>query len=168
MVYLPRGLDQAVACLAVVRAGGHYLALDPAHPTDRIWAALIECDAGLMLATSVELADIAGIDAIRLDTLDAVSESEPHGDRPSAQPDRVAVVLRGERRAVAITDREIGRCGDRSSDGPARVWLHAAAVTSPTAVAELWGTLLAGARGVIAAPGPSRPTTSGPPCTSTA
>jgi amino acid adenylation domain-containing protein len=153
-VHLPRGLDQVIACLAVIRAGGHYLPLDPAHPTDRLWTAIAESDPCLLLSTTGPLAalGLSGIDALRLDQPEPVPDHEGE-ELPPGHPGRIAAVVPP---GVPVTHREVARVvGDLrlSFDDSRRVHLHAAPVSSQAAVRELWTTLLGGARGVVVPPG---------------
>jgi amino acid adenylation domain-containing protein len=48
-VALPRGVDQIVALLAVLKAGAAYLPLDPAHPADRLAWMTTDSGAALLL-----------------------------------------------------------------------------------------------------------------------
>ncbi|WP_037690324.1 AMP-binding protein, partial [Streptomyces lavendulae] len=48
-VSLHRSLDMVVALLAVLKAGGAYLPVDPDHPRDRVRHMLEDAGAGLVL-----------------------------------------------------------------------------------------------------------------------
>jgi amino acid adenylation domain-containing protein len=48
-VCLPRGVDLIVALLAVVKAGGGYVPLDPGYPVDRLAFSLRDCGAAVLL-----------------------------------------------------------------------------------------------------------------------
>ncbi|MCX4750032.1 amino acid adenylation domain-containing protein [Kitasatospora sp. NBC_01287] len=48
-VCLPRGLDLVVALLAVLKAGGHFLPLDPGYPARRLVQLVADSGAGLVL-----------------------------------------------------------------------------------------------------------------------
>src|SRR6185295_18822197 len=85
---LERSLDLVVGLIAVQKAGGAYLPLDPSYPIDRL-AGMIE-DAGLMLL----LAHDATLDAlpagtayvINLDRADEMAAMMGDGDDPGAAP----------------------------------------------------------------------------------
>ncbi|GGS82833.1 non-ribosomal peptide synthetase [Nonomuraea spiralis] len=144
-VLLERGLDQAVACLATVLAGGHHLALDPAHPAEHHWDAVARSDACLLLTSSGHLDALgaAGVPALCLDRLPpAGSDSSVPAGHPGLP---AAVVGTG----ALFTHDAVARTGGSWARG---VRLHTAPVSSPAALAELWGTLLTGSRGVILGP----------------
>ncbi|MFD5075709.1 amino acid adenylation domain-containing protein [Streptomyces sp. NPDC058371] len=66
---LPRGVEQGIAALAVLRAGGAYVPLDRAHPHDRL-RYMVECSGtGLLLtaAATAEKAEALGVPCIRAD-----------------------------------------------------------------------------------------------------
>ncbi|GLV53939.1 hypothetical protein KDH_07900 [Dictyobacter sp. S3.2.2.5] len=58
-VCLPRSLDMFVAMLAVLKAGGAYLPLDPAYPTDRITYMLQDAGARILLTASSLAPDLS-------------------------------------------------------------------------------------------------------------
>lgn len=53
---LPPGTEYAVACLAVLKAGGAFLPLDPGYPSDRLQYMVADSDAALVISRS----DVAG------------------------------------------------------------------------------------------------------------
>ncbi|MET1074393.1 MAG: amino acid adenylation domain-containing protein, partial [Umezawaea sp.] len=82
-VCLARGVDLVVSLLAVLRAGGTLVPIDPEHPEDRIASLLAECGA------SPVLADAAGVDRLP----DGTPVIRVDGDQPVA-PRRREVVPR--------------------------------------------------------------------------
>ncbi|QMU71794.1 non-ribosomal peptide synthetase [Streptacidiphilus sp. P02-A3a] len=94
-VLLRRGPDLVAALLAVLKAGGAYLPLDPAHPAQRLTALLADTDAVAVL-TQQDLADLVSGhpgEAVLLDRdpgLDALDQ----GDLcPTAAPGNLAYVV---------------------------------------------------------------------------
>ncbi|MEU6588533.1 amino acid adenylation domain-containing protein [Streptomyces sp. NPDC046881] len=81
---LPRGTDFVVALLAVLKAGGGYLPLDPAYPADRIAYLLRDASAGTVV-TDQRLAGLlpAGVPAVLL-------EPDGFGQHPSTDPTPLA------------------------------------------------------------------------------
>ncbi|MFD2351935.1 AMP-binding protein [Nonomuraea ferruginea] len=55
---LPRDAELVVALLAVLRAGGHYLPLDPAYPAERLSYILADSGARLLITTSRLVGDL--------------------------------------------------------------------------------------------------------------
>ncbi|WP_295515603.1 non-ribosomal peptide synthetase, partial [uncultured Pseudomonas sp.] len=98
-----RGIDLFVALLAVLKAGGAYLPLDPDYPAERL-ALMLEDSGARLLLTQQHLLDrlprVAGVEAVALDRLDL-----------SQQPDSVPdVVLHPEQLAYVIyTSGSTGR-----------------------------------------------------------
>ncbi|GAA3816002.1 hypothetical protein GCM10022226_40930 [Sphaerisporangium flaviroseum] len=171
-VCLERGVDQAVACLAVVRAGGHYLALDPADPVERHWNLIAESDPCLLVTTSEILLALgpAGVRTISLDRLGPRTQDayEPPPGWPGAP---AAVIQPGGpvpgSACLLLTHEAVARpaAGARAAidalpaggASPGRVCLLTGAVSSSVALWELWTTLLTGSSGVILPPGALTP-----------
>ncbi|MEO7330659.1 MAG: amino acid adenylation domain-containing protein, partial [Minicystis sp.] len=95
-VCLPRGVDTVVALLGILEAGGAYVALDPAHPPDRL--AFAVADAGLaLLVTQDHLSPLfAGVkvDLLCIDGDWAEIAREPDARlQAEIAPDRLAYVI---------------------------------------------------------------------------
>ncbi|MFD6341692.1 amino acid adenylation domain-containing protein [Streptomyces sp. NPDC060131] len=90
-VLLPKSAEWVVAVLAVVRAGGVYVPVDPAWPTDRLRYVLEDCGAGILLTDRQYARRLpAGVGAA---VLVAVDDPTVAGElaRHSVLPPRVAV-----------------------------------------------------------------------------
>ncbi|NUO99743.1 MAG: amino acid adenylation domain-containing protein, partial [Nonomuraea sp.] len=172
-VLLERGLDQAVACLAAIRAGGHHLALDPAHPAEQHWDTIARTGTRLLLTTTEHLLTLgaAGVPTLCLDRLpppETPTTTTPDhsgasvtGAGPAAEPSGTGAATDPSGRPAAVvatgavfTHEAIAATSGWMAPG---VRLHTAPVSSPAALAELWGTLLTGSLGVILGPGELTP-----------
>ncbi len=130
-VFAPAGTDLAVACLAVVRAGGHHLVLNPDDPADRIWTAVAEHDPCLVVtAGSAPMVGFSGVPRISAD-----STAEPGGVLPAPHPSLPASVLPP---GVVVSHGDLARLAAGAPAG------GTAPVGSADAVVELWRTLLSG------------------------
>ncbi|MBB5866574.1 non-ribosomal peptide synthetase, partial [Xanthomonas sp. 3058] len=99
-LYLPRGIDQVVALLAVLKAGAAYLPLDPELPSERL-AFLLEDSRPRAVLTCSELQDrlpasraMLRVSVLTLDT-DTHSDLEDPGapSVPGLCPDHLAYVI---------------------------------------------------------------------------
>lgn len=81
-VAVPRSLDLVVTLLAVLKAGGAYLPLDPDYPADRLAYMLDDADPACVIADSADRVPASGIPLVALDRLDTT----PYGsyDPPRA------------------------------------------------------------------------------------
>ncbi|WP_374104792.1 condensation domain-containing protein, partial [Streptomyces sp. McG5] len=106
-VLLERSADLVVALLAVLKSGGAYVPLHAASPEERTRSLLARSRTELVL-TDRDLASVAGVPAVRVDTA-PVSDSRP----PAApHPDSLAYVMytsgsTGRPKGVAITHADI-------------------------------------------------------------
>jgi amino acid adenylation domain-containing protein len=166
VVLMERSADLLVVLLAIVKAGGVYVPVDPGWPTERIalvavdaQAAAIVCSEALAgLASAV--AGAAPVVAVGGGSLSAVGgwTDGPAGVRVS--PDQLAYVMytsgsTGTPKGVAVTHRDVAElAADRawSSGGHARVLFHSAHVFDASTY-EIWVPLLSGGTVVIAPPG---------------
>ncbi|WP_405806925.1 non-ribosomal peptide synthase/polyketide synthase [Streptomyces sp. NBC_01187] len=60
---LPRSVDMVIAVLAVLKAGGAYLPIDPAYPVDRIAFMLADAEPAVLVTTSAVRAGLPRTDA---------------------------------------------------------------------------------------------------------
>ena len=65
-IALPRSPEAIVAMLAVIKAGGAYMPLDPRYPRDRLATMLEDADVGLVLTR----ADVTGLPSARAELID--------------------------------------------------------------------------------------------------
>jgi amino acid adenylation domain-containing protein len=154
-IMMDRSLDMMVAMLAVLKAGGAYLPLDPAFPADRVAFMLNDSDARVVLTQSSyknRLVDSNAI-VVALDEFDFDSRSPfsaaPAGDQPAhslayliytsgstGTPKGVMVEHRNVVNFFAAMDRVIG-----TEPG---VWLAVTSISFDISVLELLWTLSRG------------------------
>jgi amino acid adenylation domain-containing protein/non-ribosomal peptide synthase protein (TIGR01720 family) len=108
-VALPRSADLVVALLAVLKAGGAYLPIDPQYPAARVGLLLSTADPALVLTDREAAATVAGCRAPVLH-LDDQDLDGPAPDAPAVRigPDHLAYVMftsgsTGTPKGVAVT-----------------------------------------------------------------
>ncbi|MFJ1709068.1 amino acid adenylation domain-containing protein [Kitasatospora sp. NPDC088346] len=169
-VCLHRGVDLAVALLAVWKAGAAYVPFDPNHPKDRVDWVLRDTGARIVL-TERALADLVradGVHAVVLDSADcgrdlaARPDTDPgpgatadhlayviHTSGSTGRPKGVAVSHGGIRNRVAWTVRTHGL-------GPGDRVLQKTSLSFDAAGWEFFGPLSSGGTVVMAPPGVER------------
>ncbi|MCX4094352.1 non-ribosomal peptide synthetase [Nocardia sp. alder85J] len=157
-VALPRSPEFIVAMLAVSKAGGAYLPIDPGHRADRL--AFILRDAGpVAVLTDADTSKVLpnnGIPRIQLEQIGPVAS----GARPpvTVSPGNLAYLIytsgsTGTPKGVAVTHRNVVSLflstADRCEFGPADVWAWCHSQAFDFSVWEIWGALLHGGRVVV-------------------
>lgn len=147
-VMLERGIDMVVALIAIVRAGGAYLPLDPGYPAERLAFMIDDAQARLVI-TDGRSAGAAS--AVTLDQLAALARDDWRA--PDVAPEDLAYLIytsgsTGRPKGVMIQHRAVANffvgMDARIPHDPPGVWL---AVTSPNfdiSVLELFWTLARG------------------------
>jgi amino acid adenylation domain-containing protein len=161
-VCLERGPEMVVAILAVLKAGGAYLPLDPDYPAERLAFMLADSGAPLLL-TRLPLPEGLASDSVEVVCLDAAREriEAESGRAPAAGvlPGNVAYVIytsgsTGRPKGVMVPHRGVPNLAYAQArrfgiDGTSRV-LQFASFSFDAAVAEVFDALLAGATLVMA------------------
>ncbi|HEV7979598.1 amino acid adenylation domain-containing protein [Amycolatopsis sp.] len=153
-VCLDRSIDQVVALLAVLRAGGHYLPLDPGYPGERLRYMLEDAGAELVV-TSQAKADGWAVPTLLVDG----ELPAPAAVLPAALsgPEDLAYVMytsgsTGRPKGVRVPHRAVARLV-RDTDyvriGETDRVAHASSISFDAATFEIWGALLNGAELVI-------------------
>ncbi|MEU7717503.1 amino acid adenylation domain-containing protein [Streptomyces tibetensis] len=156
-VCVERSIEQVVATLAVLKAGGTYVPLHTGHPVERLQLTLKETSAAVLFAddTSPEFAHNATV--LRAD---AALEMPGHAPDVPLHPDALAYIMytsgsTGTPKAIGVTHEDVlGLALDRRwRSGPReRVLLHSQ-YAFDISTYELWMPLLTGARLVVAPAG---------------
>ncbi|WP_033820354.1 condensation domain-containing protein, partial [Kitasatospora sp. MBT63] len=168
-VAVPRSAALITVLLAVLKAGGAYLSLDPAAPPERNRLLVGDSGTEVIVATVESLAALGeaaqGRRVVVLDDpeVEALLAAQPAGaPAPAADPDSLAFVTftsgsTGAPKCVGITHRNIVRLAHRQtylSAGPGYTALHTVPLAFDVSLEEIWVPLLNG--GTVVAPAPGR------------
>ncbi|MEU0567871.1 amino acid adenylation domain-containing protein [Nonomuraea sp. NPDC005983] len=109
---LPRTPDLVVAALAVLKAGGFYLPVDPGYPADRVSHLVADSGAKVLLTTGElidRIGEVAGVRAVAVDSYDwAAEDPMPGGTPPIASAEELPP---GDASAVAYLMYTSGTTG---------------------------------------------------------
>ncbi len=168
-VAVERGPDLITALLAVLKAGGAYLPVDPASPPPRVAAMIAAAGARLVLATGTTAPTMTQLPEAEVVRVDGVGVTEPAlaADGLAAPPDAahplsVAYVCftsgsTGVPKGAAVPQRGVIRLISNptfASLGPGERVLQLGSVAFDLSTLEIWGALLTGGTIVVAPPGP--------------
>ncbi|RZL72931.1 MAG: amino acid adenylation domain-containing protein, partial [Rhodococcus sp. (in: high G+C Gram-positive bacteria)] len=171
-VALDRSVELVVALLAVLKAGGSYLPMDPNYPSARAGTILADAAPRLILSDTVTVATLPDheTDQVLLDAdldLDTAAAVRGHADHDPVDSDRISPLTPGSAayvmytsgstgipKGVTVTHRSVvslltgtaDRVGVDATD--VFVWCHS--VAFDFSVWELWGALVHGGRVVVA------------------
>ncbi|MFJ4473182.1 amino acid adenylation domain-containing protein [Streptomyces sp. NPDC089424] len=162
-VGLPRSADLVVALLAVVKAGGAYLPLDPAFPAERITSPAGAAPASALLTDTATAQAFRGVLDLPVILCDDIRTDTDTGGAAARTPvtvpkDALLAVMyssapAGEATAVAVTHRNMERLvlDRRWRDAGGSTVLWHAPHTAETLPLDVWVPLLNGGRTVVAA-----------------
>ncbi|QIS03832.1 amino acid adenylation domain-containing protein [Nocardia brasiliensis] len=156
-VALPRSADLIVALLAVLRAGGAYLPIDPGYPADRLAFILADAAPAVVLTDSATAAAVPDSAAPRvvLDALAALVPDTPCRMDPP-RPGNLAYVIytsgsTGVPKGVGVTHRNVVNLVAQAwSAGPAERVLAHSSIAFDASTYEIWPALCGGATLVVA------------------
>ncbi|MFF5483204.1 amino acid adenylation domain-containing protein [Streptomyces sp. NPDC012935] len=160
-VALRRSPGMVVALLAVLRAGGAYLPVDPAYPADRISYMLDDSGAQLAVtdATTASALSVANVETLRYDTLSGAIP-EPLGHGPGTVDDLAYIIYTsgstGRPKGVEVTHRGVASLVtahvQRMGITAGSRMLQLASPSFDVSLCELFTALLSGASVVLAEP----------------
>ncbi|MFI6442573.1 amino acid adenylation domain-containing protein, partial [Streptomyces sp. NPDC050759] len=160
---LDRGIDLVVSVLAVLKAGGAYIPLDPAYPVDRLEFVLADARAEVLVTEQARAGRLTGFaghtvclddPVIRAESMSGPAESP----RSGAGRDNLAYVIytsgsTGQPKGVMVTHGNVLRLFERTRQwfafGPHAVWTLFHSYAFDFSVWELWGALAHGGRLVV-------------------
>ncbi|HYR11554.1 MAG TPA: amino acid adenylation domain-containing protein, partial [Longimicrobium sp.] len=160
-IALERSAELVVATLAVLKAGGGYVPVDPAYPVDRIAFVLEDSEAPVLVTTDDLRARLASFNGATLCVdADAGTIGEESGENPrvDAGPDSLAYVIytsgsTGKPKGVQVTHANVVRLLDATDSwfgfGAEDVWTLFHSAAFDFSVWEIWGALLYGGRLVV-------------------
>lgn len=158
---LERGLRQVVGILGVLKAGGGYVPLDLANPSERIAFILEDSGVGLLLTEQAQREALPehGAELVCFDQdADALAQQPVTRPEPLTRPEHLAYVIytsgsTGRPKGVLIEHGMVLRLFDASDEhfgfGPDDVWSLFHSCAFDFSVWELWGALLNGGRLVV-------------------
>ncbi len=162
-VFLHRSPEAVISFLAILKAGGAFVPLDPSYPERRL-AEMIEASGATFLLADPALLDRLPPTSARVIRLAEESSAAEPSDVPGPSPtgDSLAYVMftsgsTGAPRGVAVTHRNVVRLVARTSFArfaPDEVFLLLAPLSFDASTLEIWGPLLNGATLAIFPPGP--------------
>ncbi|HEV7652752.1 MAG TPA: amino acid adenylation domain-containing protein [Actinophytocola sp.] len=151
---LDRSSAQVLAILAVLKAGGGYVPVDPGYPAKRIEFVLADSRAALLITAGPAPFDIPAVVLDEVDTTD--QDDSDLGHRPG--PEQMAYVIytsgsTGTPKGVVVSHRNVARLFTATAStfhfGPEDVWTLFHSYSFDFSVWELWGALLHGGRVVL-------------------
>ncbi|MEK8072440.1 non-ribosomal peptide synthase/polyketide synthase [Rhodococcoides navarretei] len=168
-VALPRSAELIVALVAVIKAGGGYLPVDPSYPLERVEYMLDDARPTTVLLSGADRVELpsdvesrTGAALLDLDTVDLSSVSgDPVTDEDRTRPVRpgnVAYVIytsgsTGRPKGVMVPHRNVVRLLDNTDSvygfGADDVWTMFHSYAFDFSVWELWGPLLYGGTLVV-------------------
>jgi amino acid adenylation domain-containing protein len=164
---LERSIELVVALLAILKAGGGYVPLDPAYPRERLKFLLDDTRARVMLTNrSVQATVLADYHpaCLLVDVHELQSSSSADvNPLPAGGPTSLAYVMytsgsTGRPKGVMVENRAVIRLVRNTNFchfGPDEVFLQFAPVSFDASTLEIWGPLLNGGRLVIMPPPPT-------------
>ncbi|TQK53527.1 amino acid adenylation domain-containing protein [Brevibacillus sp. AG162] len=150
--------EMIVAMLAVLKAGGGYVPIDPDYPPDRIRFMLEDSGACVLLTEPEHVDKALGTSIEILQLQDALTERDTSNPPPASQPEHLAYVIytsgtTGLPKGVMVEHRNVVRLFFHERNlfdfGPDDVWTMFHSYCFDFSVWEMYGALLHGGRLVL-------------------
>ena len=159
-LYSARSLDLLVGALAIQKAGGGYVPLDPAYPPDRIALYIEDSGAPVIIAQSTLIDSLPPHQAqVLVIDQDSSIASQPDTDPASGvSPSDIAYMIytsgsTGRPKGVMVEHRNVANffrgMDDRIRHDPPGVWLAVTSLSFDISVLELFYTLARGFKLVL-------------------
>lgn len=158
-MYMERSFDMIVGLLGILKAGGAYLPLNPDDPQERLTFMLRDAQAPVVL-TMAKLADNLYRTGVKVVCLDEELSASLSADNPecTVEPSNLAYVMytsgsTGQPKGVSVTHSAVVRLvknADYVRLKADEVFLQHSNVAFDASTFEIWGSLLNGAKLVVA------------------
>ncbi|CAM5350242.1 hypothetical protein GCM10010329_40960 [Streptomyces spiroverticillatus] len=160
-VAVPRSLDLVVSLLAVLKAGGAYLPLDPDYPADRLAYMLADAEPACVIADRADRVPASGVPVVALTGLDTTSYTTENPAPGLTPQDRAYVIYTsgstGRPKGVVVNhaaiDNRLRWMQHEYELGPGDRVLQKTPSGFDVSVWEFFWTLRVGATLVVAEPG---------------
>lgn len=157
-LHLPRSSDLLVAALAIMKAGGAYLPMDPAYPADRTALYIEDSKTQVIITNSMLAGDLPKHTAhtLLVDALPAASTAD--NPATSVTSENLAYVIytsgsTGRPKGVMVEHRNVANfftgMDARIAHNPPGVWMAVTSLSFDISVLELFWTLARGFKVVI-------------------
>jgi amino acid adenylation domain-containing protein len=152
-----RSIDLVVGVLGILKAGGGYLPLDPAYPSDRLQF-MLEDSRVRLLVTHAEVKSPPLVDGVTKVLVEETSGESDARVEDAVGPEHLAYVIytsgsTGKPKGCQITHGNVVRLFEATDAwfgfGPGDVWTLFHSYAFDFTVWELWGSLLYGGRLVV-------------------
>ena len=154
-----RSLDLIVGLLAIVKAGGAFVPLDPAYPSERLGYMLESSGAPLVLAQAGTVSSLPADVQARVLLLEEIQDEDPGEDAPALRPlpENLLYIIytsgsTGRPKGVAVSHRSairLVRDVDYARLDARETFLQIVPLSFDPSMFEIWGALLNGARLVL-------------------
>ncbi|MFP8781472.1 MupA/Atu3671 family FMN-dependent luciferase-like monooxygenase [Hydrogenophaga sp. RWCD_12] len=159
-LYTPRSLELLIGALAIQKAGGGYVPLDPAYPPDRIALYIEDSGAPVIIAQStlVDSLPVHQAQVLVIDDDPAIAQQPETDPVSGVSPSDIAYMIytsgsTGRPKGVMVEHRNVANffrgMDDRIRHDPPGVWLAVTSLSFDISVLELFYTLARGFKLVL-------------------